>query len=71
MDIGIASCGCAIISPEKHRIEDLGVRIFEKAEHPKDRSSLSAPRRKAHSTRKTFQKIKRVWRNQTIALYEK
>ncbi|PGU11496.1 hypothetical protein COD23_30555, partial [Bacillus thuringiensis] len=58
LDIGIASCGWAVINQEKERIEDLGVRIFDKAENPKDGKSLAAPRRDARSTRRTLRRKK-------------
>ena len=32
LDIGIASVGWAVINNDESRIEDLGVRIFKKAE---------------------------------------
>ena len=40
LDIGIASVGWAIIDIDKNRIEDLGVRIFNKAENPKNGEPL-------------------------------
>ncbi|HDX9614823.1 TPA: type II CRISPR RNA-guided endonuclease Cas9, partial [Bacillus toyonensis] len=58
LDIGIASCGWAVINQEKERIEDLGVRIFDKAENPKDGKSLAAPRRDARSIRRTLRRKK-------------
>ncbi|MFA2694679.1 type II CRISPR RNA-guided endonuclease Cas9 [Bacillus mycoides] len=58
LDIGIASCGWAVINQEKERIEDLGVRIFDKAENPKDGKSLATPRRDARSTRRTLRRKK-------------
>ena len=66
IDIGIASIGWALIedrgeiadSPAanpKHDIQiiDSGVRIFTRAENPKDKSSLALPRRLARSARKS------------------
>ncbi|MBE6063580.1 MAG: type II CRISPR RNA-guided endonuclease Cas9 [Clostridium butyricum] len=64
LDVGIASVGWAVINLDKQRIEDLGVRIFEAAEHPKDGSSLALPRRLARSRRRLLRRkayrIKRV-----------
>jgi len=52
LDIGIASVGWAVLDPDEHRIVDLGVRTFQKAENPKDGSSLALPRRLARSSRR-------------------
>ncbi|HDX9579618.1 TPA: type II CRISPR RNA-guided endonuclease Cas9 [Bacillus pseudomycoides] len=56
LDIGIASVGWAVINEDIERIEDMGVRIFDAAENPKDGSSLSTPRREARSTRKRLRR---------------
>ncbi|MDX8367137.1 type II CRISPR RNA-guided endonuclease Cas9 [Cytobacillus sp. IB215665] len=53
IDVGISSCGWAVINLDKNRIEDLGVRIFPKAEK-EDGESITAARRKARSTRRTI-----------------
>lgn len=59
IDIGIASIGWAVIEGEytqngleNKRIIDSGVRIFTKAENPKNRESLALPRRLARSARR-------------------
>ena len=56
LDIGIASVGWAVLrnneNGEPYKIEDLGVRVFEKAEHPKTGASLAQPRREARSMRR-------------------
>ncbi len=52
LDIGIASVGWAVLSLDKKRIEDLGVRAFNAAENPKDQSPLAEPRRIARCTRR-------------------
>nr|WP_246316799.1 type II CRISPR RNA-guided endonuclease Cas9 [Anoxybacillus ayderensis] len=57
MDIGITSVGWAIINLDKIRIEDLGVRIFDKAEQPQG-EPLSLPRRVARSTRRRLRRRK-------------
>ena len=48
LDIGISSVGWAVLQNmpdgEPFKIEDLGVRIFEKAEQPKTGASLALPR---------------------------
>ncbi|GMA58229.1 hypothetical protein GCM10025858_27320 [Alicyclobacillus sacchari] len=59
LDIGITSVGWAVVALEKDesglkpiRIQDLGVRIFEKAEDSKTGASLALPRREARSARR-------------------
>lgn len=56
LDIGIASIGWAVLRNDAHgepyRIENLGVRVFEKAEHPKTGASLALPRRQARGMRR-------------------
>ncbi|MGL5380149.1 type II CRISPR RNA-guided endonuclease Cas9 [Clostridium sp.] len=56
LDIGIASVGWSVINLEKQRIEDLGVRIFNAAENPKDGASLALPRRLARGKRKLIRR---------------
>lgn len=63
LDIGIASCGWCVIDHYKGRIVDWGVRIFDKAENPKDGSSLNEPRRLARSQRRRL-------RRRTYRLYK-
>ncbi len=56
LDIGVASVGWAVLrnneQEEPYKIEDLGVRIFEAAEHPKTGASLALPRRQARGMRR-------------------
>ena len=60
LDIGIESVGYSILELDSNdhpfRIERLGTRIFDKAEHPKDGSSLSAPRREARGARRRLRR---------------
>lgn len=60
LDIGISSIGWAVLqnmpSGEPFKIEDLGVRIFEKAEQPKTGASLALPRREARSARRRLRR---------------
>ena len=60
LDIGIASVGWAVLAlddnDEPYKIEALNSRIFEKAENPKDGSSLAAPRREARSMRRRLRR---------------
>ena len=52
LDIGVTSIGWALVDEEKKRIHDIGVRIFERAENPKNGESLAKPRRDARSARR-------------------
>ena len=60
LDIGIASVGWAVLrcnaDGEPYKIEDLGVRIFDKAENPKNGDSLARPRRMARSQRRRLRR---------------
>ncbi|MCL1929685.1 type II CRISPR RNA-guided endonuclease Cas9 [Candidatus Saccharibacteria bacterium] len=56
LDIGTTSVGWAVVNLDENRIEDLGVRIFEKPENPKDGKSLAEPRRTARSTRRRLRR---------------
>lgn len=49
-DIGVSSIGWAYV--EGGELKDCGVRIFTKAENPKDGSSLALPRREARGSRR-------------------
>ena len=55
LDIGIASVGWSVINEEKSRIEDLGVRVFKKAEEA-DGKSLNLARREARGTRRRIRR---------------
>lgn len=52
LDIGTTSIGWAVVNEDKQRIEDVGVRIFERPENPKNGESLAKPRRDARSARR-------------------
>lgn len=52
LDLGTTSVGWAVIDTDNNKIADLGVRIFESAENPKDGKSLAEPRRNARSMRR-------------------
>ncbi|MBQ9314296.1 MAG: type II CRISPR RNA-guided endonuclease Cas9 [Clostridia bacterium] len=56
LDIGISSVGWAVINDEKHRIEDLGVRLFSAAEKPKDGGPINAERRIARGLRRRLKR---------------
>lgn len=56
LDIGIASVGWAVIDDDEKKILGLGVRTFDKAENPKDGSSLALPRRMARSARRRLRR---------------
>lgn len=55
-DIGVASIGWALV--ENSVLKECGVRIFTKAENPKDGSSLALPRREARSVRRRLARRK-------------
>lgn len=55
-DIGVASIGWAFV--EGGELKDCGVRIFTKAENPKDGSSLALPRREARGVRRRLARRK-------------
>lgn len=56
LDIGTTSIGWAVINEDKQRIEDLGVRIFERPENPKNGESLAKPRRDTRSARRRLKR---------------
>lgn len=62
LDIGIASVGWAVLEnnseDEPIRIVDMGVRIFDRAENPKNGDPLAEPRRMARTTRRRLRRRK-------------
>lgn len=60
LDIGITSVGWAVLDLDQQRIEDLGVRMFDRAENPKDGAPLAEPRRQARGARRRLRR--RRWR---------
>lgn len=60
LDLGITSVGWAVLEDDKdgnpRRIIDLGTRIFDAAENPKDGSPLAEPRRNARSLRRRLRR---------------
>lgn len=73
LDIGTSSVGWAVLDLDKERIHDLGVRIFERPEHPKSGDSLAKPRRNARSARRRLKRrrqrlnnLKRFFVNQSL-----
>ena len=63
LDIGIASVGWAVLGD--HRIIDLGVRAFDKAETAKEGESLNLQRRSARLLRRRL--ARRAWRLTQLA----
>ncbi len=55
-DIGVSSIGWAFV--DGGELKDCGVRIFTKAENPKDGSSLALPRREARGVRRRLARRK-------------
>lgn len=71
LDIGITSVGWSVINLDINRIEDLGVRIFNAAENPKDGASLALPRRAARGRRRlTRRKAYRINRVKKLIVSE-
>lgn len=60
LDLGISSVGWAVLEHDEHdkprRIVDLGVRVFDPAEKPKDGSSLAVERRNARGLRRRLRR---------------
>ena len=60
LDIGITSVGWAVLEngldDEPKKLVKAGVRIFDKAENPKDGASLALPRREARGTRRRLRR---------------
>ncbi len=61
LDLGIASVGYAVVSLDEADFQNgnilhAGVRIFDKAENPKDGASLALPRREARAHRRTLRR---------------
>lgn len=63
LDIGIASVGWAVLG--QHRLIDLGVRAFEKAETAKEGDPLNLQRRTARLLRRRL--YRRAWRLKQLA----
>lgn len=70
LDMGVASVGWAVINLDKNRIEDLGVRLFNAAERPKDGGAINENRRMARSLRRRL-KRKRIRMNKIKELFVK
>lgn len=64
LDLGITSIGWAIYDIDKQTIDRCGVRLFDAAENPKDKSSLALPRRDARGQRRRLRR--RAYRMQSI-----
>lgn len=64
LDLGITSIGWAVYDIDKCLIDKCGVRLFDAAENPKDKSPLSAPRREARGQRRRIRR--RAYRMQKI-----
>lgn len=60
LDIGITSVGWAVLALDANEkpmgIINMGSRIFDAAEHPKNGESLAAPRREARSSRRRLRR---------------
>lgn len=60
LDIGIASVGWAVVALDNNELPygiiNMGSRIFDAAENPKDGASLALPRREARSMRRRLRR---------------
>lgn len=56
IDIGIASCGWAVMDTRDGRIEGMGTWMFDPPEHPKTRAPLNQARREARLIRRTLRR---------------
>ena len=60
LDIGIASVGWAVVALDNNELPygiiNIGSRIFDAAENPKDGASLALPRREARSMRRRLRR---------------
>lgn len=65
LDLGIASCGWAVVASDDSKIIDAGVRCFTKAEHPKTGASLALPRRMKRGLRRVIarrgSRVRAIW----------
>lgn len=73
LDLGVGSVGWSVLRTDENglpnRIEALGSRVFDKAENPKDGSSLAAKRREARSVRRRLRR-RRHRRDRVLSLLE-
>lgn len=73
LDLGVSSVGYAVMETDVDgnpvKIEKLGSRIFDKAENPKDGSSLALKRREARSVRRRLRR-RRHRRDRVLSLLE-
>lgn len=56
LDIGVASVGWCVIDDDAKRIAGMGVRVFPRAENPKNGAPLAEPRRLARSARRRLKR---------------
>jgi len=67
IDVGINSVGYSYVDMANCQILEMGSRVFEAAENPKNGSSLALPRREARGTRRRLsRKAKKVSRLRTL-----
>lgn len=73
LDLGVSSVGWAVLQTDDYgnpvKIENLGARIFDKAENPKDGSSLALKRREARGVRRRLRR-RRHRRDRVLSLLE-
>lgn len=73
LDLGVGSVGWSVLRTDEKglptRIEALGSRVFDKAENPKDGSSLAAKRREARGVRRRLRR-RRHRRDRVLSLLD-
>lgn len=73
LDLGVGSVGWSVLKTDEQgnptKIESLGSRIFDKAENPKDGSSLALKRREARGARRRLRR-RRHRRDRVLSLLE-
>lgn len=73
LDLGVGSVGWAVLKTDEEgnpiKIENLGSRVFDKAEQPKTGASLAAPRREARDVRRRLRR-RRHRRDRVLSLLE-
>lgn len=64
LDLWITSIGWAVYNVDNSKIEKCGVRLFDAAKNPKDKSPLAQPRREARGMRRRIRR--RAYRMEKI-----
>ena len=70
LDLGIASCGWALIDVKNGKVIDMGVWCFEKPEDPKTKETLASARRVARGQRRRLHRRKQRMHQLRKLFYE-